>query len=59
MDYLLALACYGLAKWLEQMDGSVYELLGGVGGHPLKHLLAAIGALCILRMLCLRRPLER
>jgi hypothetical protein len=59
MDYLLALGCYGLAKFLEQIDSSVYELLGGVGGHPLKHLAAAIGALCILRMLCLRRPLVR
>jgi hypothetical protein len=40
----LALACYVLAKALEQFDGQVYAALGGViSGHSLKHLAAAAG----------------
>jgi hypothetical protein len=54
-DYFIALGWYGLAKVLEQGDGVVYSVLGRVGGHPLKHVAAALGAFWILRMLMLRR----
>ena len=57
-DYLVALAWYALAKGLEQADRQLFERLGGVGGHPLKHLAAAMGAFWILRMVGLRRPVE-
>jgi hypothetical protein len=55
-DYLVSFGWYGLAKLLEQKDGWIYAQLGQVGGHPLKHVAAAMGALWILRMLRLRKP---
>ncbi len=51
---LHAFAWYGLAKALEQFDHGVYQLTHVVGGHPLKHLVAALAVLCILRAVPLR-----
>jgi hypothetical protein len=56
-DYLIGLGWYALAKVLELGDAWIYFQLGAVGGHPLKHLAAALGAYWILRMLLLRRPI--
>lgn len=45
---------YLLAKFLEFFDHPVFALLG-VSGHTLKHLAAALGAWCLLRMLQSRK----
>lgn len=45
---LYALAWYLVAKALEQYDHQLLSLVGAVGGHPLKHIAAAIGALCLV-----------
>ena len=45
---------YLVAKALELLDGQVYQLLG-VGGHALKHVVAAIGVLYIAAMVRARR----
>jgi hypothetical protein len=49
-----ALLCYALAKAFELADREVMIVLG-LSGHTLKHLWAALGALCVLLMLR-RRP---
>jgi hypothetical protein len=45
---LCALAWYLLAKALEQYDHQILSVVGVIGGHPLKHIAAAIGALCLV-----------
>lgn len=57
-DYLLTLGWYILAKMLEQMDSRLYEWMGQIGGHPLKHLAAAMGAFWMLRMFVRRERLQ-
>ncbi len=49
-NYLLlgAFAFYLIAKGLEQYDHQILNTLGIIGGHPLKHVAAAIAALCIV-----------
>ncbi|MBL8792668.1 MAG: ceramidase domain-containing protein [Planctomycetia bacterium] len=56
-----ALACYVLAKVCEHpYDGVIFHATGEcVSGHTLKHLLAALGAYCLLRMLQVRQPARR
>lgn len=44
----VALGCYLVAKVFEGLDRPVYEALGVVSGHTLKHLFAAAGALAIV-----------
>ena len=46
---LAAFAWYLLAKVLEHYDHPIHSVIGAMGGHPLKHLAAAIAALCIVR----------
>lgn len=47
---------YALAKGLEHFDAAVFALLGGgVSGHTLKHLAAAVGCWELVRYLRLRR----
>ena len=36
--------CYVLAKLTEMADYQIYDALGLLSGHALKHLLAALGA---------------
>lgn len=50
-NYLLlcAFAWYLVAKVLEQYDHQMQNTIGIIGGHPLKHVAAAIAALCIVR----------
>jgi hypothetical protein len=44
-------ALYVLSKVLEHFDQSVYAMTGFVSGHTLKHVLAAAGTGCIVKML--------
>lgn len=48
MHVWLALAAYAFAKALEYFDRPVYEALGGISGHSLKHLVAAAGMAALL-----------
>jgi hypothetical protein len=42
------LGLYFLAKVFEQFDGQVFQSLGIVSGHTIKHLLAGVAVLCII-----------
>jgi hypothetical protein len=54
----LAVSCYVLAKVSEAYDPEIFGLTQGtVGGHALKHFLAAGGCLAVLEMLRRRSPL--
>jgi len=53
-DLVVALAFYLAAKVAESYDAAIYGSGGIVSGHTLKHLLAAMGAWWLLRMLELR-----
>lgn len=45
---IVALVLYFAAKLLEYFDARIFEALGVVSGHTLKHLVAAIAVLCII-----------
>lgn len=45
---LYAFALYVLAKLFEHFDHEIYLATGAVSGHTLKHLAAALAALCII-----------
>jgi hypothetical protein len=50
------LLAYAVAKACEQFDHEVWALTDGlVAGHPLKHLVAALGVVPLLRALRARR----
>jgi hypothetical protein len=49
-----ALGTYVLAKLLELADGPIHAALGGIGGHPLKHLASAAAVAMLARYLRLR-----
>lgn len=55
-DFGLVIGFYFLAKALELFDKPIYEALGVISGHTLKHLAAAAAGYCILRMLQKREP---
>lgn len=55
-DLIASLGIYGLAKILEVADRIIYGWGGMVSGHTLKHVVAAISAYWILRMIMLREP---
>lgn len=58
-DYLGAFAIYGLAKVAEHFDAAIFAATRElVSGHTLKHLLAAMAMLWLLRMLRLRAPVD-
>ena len=46
--YWWLLLLYVLAKLFEQLDGELYDLLGFISGHSLKHLTAALGMYVLL-----------
>ncbi|MBI2527918.1 MAG: alkaline phytoceramidase [Candidatus Rokubacteria bacterium] len=50
-NLVVALAFYLAAKVAESYDAAIYGFGGLVSGHTLKHLLAAVGAWWLLRML--------
>lgn len=55
---LYGMSCYLLAKVAEHFDGEIFALTGGtLGGHSLKHLLAALGLLFVYLMLRRREPI--
>ena len=56
-DMLVAVAFYALAKAAEFYDREIYSAGEFVGGHALKHLLAALAIFWILRMLWKRHLL--
>jgi len=41
--YLYALMAYVIAKWAESNDDEIYAILGGISGHTIKHVIAALG----------------
>lgn len=46
---VMALGCYGLSKLAEYYDRGIFDLTAGLlGGHSLKHLLAAGAVACLL-----------
>lgn len=55
----VALGAYGLAKLLEHYDREIYDTLGFVSGHPLKHLAAAAGCWALLHMFSRRQRIAR
>lgn len=57
-DLVAVVGLYGLAKGAELLDGEIYQLLGVISGHSLKHLLAALAAAMVLRMLYKRKQKE-
>jgi len=56
-DLAIVAGLYALAKVLEILDEQIFEMGHIVSGHTLKHLVAAVAAYWILRMLQKRRPL--
>lgn len=57
-DWYLAVGVYALSKLAELGDGAIYSVGHLVSGHTLKHLLAAAGALVLLRMLRARHMVD-
>lgn len=56
-DFFVILGLYVGAKICELLDVAIFNLTGGfVSGHTLKHLLAAMAAYWVYRMLALRVP---
>jgi hypothetical protein len=53
------LVCYAVAKIFELYDHEVYRTLTCVSGHSIKHMVAAVGAGCVLRMLKKRTLISR
>lgn len=54
-DLLMAIGCYAVAKGLEEFDRGIFNLGEFVSGHTLKHLMAALGAWIVVRMLMRRQ----
>ena len=55
-DVLVVLVLYGAALGAQWLDRQIFSLGGWVSGHTAKHLLAALAAWWVWRMLRLRRP---
>jgi len=47
--YWYLLLCYLLAKVFEYFDAQIYELLGFISGHSLKHMISAFGVYVLIR----------
>lgn len=47
--YWYLLLCYLLAKIFEHFDAGIYELLGFISGHSLKHMVSALGVYILVR----------
>jgi hypothetical protein len=55
-DLLAVTGFYILAKIAEALDERIFSLSKWVSGHSLKHLIAAVAAYWVLRMLRKRKP---
>jgi hypothetical protein len=55
--YWGVMLCYASAKALEHFDAAVFQALGFISGHSLKHLFAAGSAWIIFHMLAHRQPI--
>lgn len=55
-DLIISLGIYALSKILESGDRVIFSITGIISGHSLKHLVAAVSAYWIYRMLKLRSP---
>lgn len=51
MQIVWVFFAYVAAKLCETFDVQIYELLGGIGGHPIKHIFAGLAAWYILRLM--------
>jgi len=51
----LVLLLYGASKLAELWDSTIFHALGGLSGHSIKHLVAALGTCCFLLALQRRR----
>lgn len=56
--YWYLLLCYALAKILEHYDHVIYEALGFISGHSLKHMVAAFGLYVLVRVYLKREEQE-
>jgi hypothetical protein len=54
--WVLAAVLYVIAKLLEHFDMTIQSMLGVIGGHPLKHVMAACACYAILLAFQTRRP---
>jgi hypothetical protein len=57
--YWVMLGCYALAKVAEALDERIFDLLGQISGHSLKHVLAASGGFIFCLALVSRVPSSR
>ena len=48
MAYWWLLLTYLVAKLFEHFDGAIYDLIGFISGHSLKHVMAALGMYVLL-----------
>jgi hypothetical protein len=55
--YWVLLLAYALAKVLEYYDKGLFESLGFISGHSLKHIMAAVGVFLLLRAYTIREKL--
>jgi len=58
LDFVVALAFYGVAKLFEAGDKLVFTAGHIVSGHTIKHFFAALSTYWVLRMLRLRAPIR-
>jgi len=58
-DLWWLLVWYLAAKLCELFDQTIYDALGAISGHSLKHIAAGLGSLVLLRHLRLRKPVPR
>lgn len=47
--YWYLMLCYIFAKFFEYFDKQIYEILGFISGHSIKHMIAAFGLYLLLR----------
>lgn len=55
---LSAFLLYFVAKAFEHFDAEIFSALGYLGGHPLKHIVAAAAALCTICAVPVQRPVN-
>ena len=57
--YWILLIAYAIAKFLEHNDSQVFNTLGFISGHSLKHIISAIGLSVLLYSFLKREKLEK